>query len=373
MNRSANSVSNPDLTQHIVINLSKRFQLAAFLLIIGFGTDIPWLDKNPAVIISIRGALIAGSFFSAFLCRFCQTRMKAEILVVTGILIEVYGLAMLGVVEGNYFTGYIAAIYQTLAFLTVFIPLRRTVFAILISLAGLLWFLVIPVMYRLNFDQRLYLSHFAGYITSGFISLIGNQFFLRLRLEEERQRTELELQTQHLQELATRDGLTGVFNFRHFQEILSASINDAQGRNKPLSLCLIDLDDFKIVNDEDGHVAGNTILKHVAKCLQSVVRHDDLVFRIGGDEFAIILPGTRANDAKMIGERIHSILDSEKTPLDDEYAKTIVRPVQCSLGIAELSSAWSTPLTFIEAADRALYRAKQDPRRIVIANELDAE
>jgi diguanylate cyclase (GGDEF)-like protein len=371
MNRSSsNSATYSDPAQHIVSNLSKRFQLAAFLLIIGFGIDIPWLDKNPVAIISIRGALITGSFFLAFLCRFCRTRLKAEILVLTGILIEVYGLGMLGVIEGNYFTGYIAAIYQTLAFLTVFIPLRGTVFTILIMLTGSLWFFIIPITYRLNFDQRLYFSHFAGYITSGLISLIGNQFFLRIRLEEERQRTKLELQTQHLQELATRDGLTSVFNFRHFQEILSASINDAQGRNKPLTLCLIDLDDFKSVNDEDGHVAGNTILKHVAKCLQSVVRHDDLVFRIGGDEFAIILSGIGTGDTKLIAERIHTILETEKTPLTDEFEKEIVRSIQCSIGIAELSPNWPTPPALIEAADRALYRAKKEGSRVVIANQL---
>lgn len=357
--------SSQDQNANIIKVLSHRFRLAALLLLVSLGVDLPWFGKQTFFILLIRGGLIIGSLIFSFLGNFCRTRSSAETLVFIGILIQVNGLACLGLVEGTYLIGYTSALYQTLAFITVFFPLRTWVFASLITAIGIFWFLIFPTLNHLSFDPRLFFSHVAAYLTSGFISLAGNHLFFRLRVEEGRQRAKLESQARHLQELATRDGLTGVFNFRHFQDLLSILVEDAKRDNRSLSLCLIDLDDFKSINDEEGHVAGNNILKHVAHCLLSVVRHDDLVFRIGGDEFAIILPDLRVNETKVIAGRIQTNINAGKRP-SHEQSKEIRRPIQCSIGIAELSSRFHNASALIEAADRALYRAKKEGSHIVI-------
>ncbi|MEI6890782.1 MAG: GGDEF domain-containing protein [Pontiella sp.] len=107
-----------------------------------------------------------------------------------------------------------------------------------------------------------------------------------------------------LSEQATRDGLTGLYNRRYFEETLADHTATAQRYDRPLSLVLFDLDEFKQINDTNGHAAGDSALKDFSDRLKSTARAADIIFRIGGDEFAALLPETDPSNAWKFAERI---------------------------------------------------------------------
>jgi len=158
-------------------------------------------------------------------------------------------------------------------------------------------------------------------------------------------------------ELASTDGLTGLANRRRFDEELPRELIRADRYERPLSLMLIDLDEFKAINDSRGHVAGDAVLKHVATVCRRVTRKEQLVARIGGDELAILCPETPAEKARCLAERIRRSLS--ESPLSWEGSWIFVT---LSIGIAEFDPAELEPDLLYAAADRALYRAKDAGR-----------
>lgn len=145
-----------------------------------------------------------------------------------------------------------------------------------------------------------------------------------------------------LQQQAQRDGLTGLYNRRFFNETLKDHIESARRYARPLSLILLDIDQFKQINDTQGHTAGDAALKHLATCLQKTARKADMICRYGGDEFAILLPETEKDGAHHFIERLQHRL-KQSTPV-----------ISISAGIASFPDA---PL--LEHADRELLQAKQ--------------
>ena len=107
-----------------------------------------------------------------------------------------------------------------------------------------------------------------------------------------------------LSEQATRDGLTGLYNRRYFEETLSDHNETAKRYDRPLCLVLFDIDQFKQINDANGHSEGDSVLKHFAEVLISTARAADIVCRIGGDEFAVLLPETEISNAWKFVERV---------------------------------------------------------------------
>jgi diguanylate cyclase (GGDEF)-like protein len=150
--------------------------------------------------------------------------------------------------------------------------------------------------------------------------------------------------------LAATDSLTGLFNRRHFAAQLSTQMGRDRRGGRPTCVMCIDLDHLKAINDSAGHQAGDRALVAVAEVLSANVRADDFVARFGGDEFAVLLPGTSADQAVVMGERILSSLArrNREGPLR----------IGVSIGIAELS-ATATPNQFLVAADAALYWSKK--------------
>jgi diguanylate cyclase (GGDEF)-like protein len=161
------------------------------------------------------------------------------------------------------------------------------------------------------------------------------------------------LEHSRMKDLAMRDGLTELFNRRIFDETLAQKVKCPDMR--PVSLLMIDMDNFKQVNDTFGHQAGDQVLKTVAKILKESCRGQDLVARFGGEEFAIILSQTKAATAHAIAQRIRNRLAKTAFTFDDRQLH-----MTASIGLATCTEG-STIFTsnLVKQADRALYQAKK--------------
>ncbi len=157
------------------------------------------------------------------------------------------------------------------------------------------------------------------------------------------------LRFREAQHLAEIDAHTGLHNRRYFHETLAREVARAHRYDRPLALLIFDLDDFKAVNDRLGHLAGDAVLAQVGERVRNVVRSADIPCRVGGDEFAIILPESTLADAEQLFARLQEHLGARPIP---EAGR-----VSISCGIAELRSQ-DDAISFFERADDALYRAK---------------
>ena len=150
-------------------------------------------------------------------------------------------------------------------------------------------------------------------------------------------------------QMAETDALTGFFNQRYFHETLRRESLRAQRYDRRLALLIVDLDDFKAVNDRIGHLAGDAVLAQVAERLRNSIRSVDVGCRVGGDEFAVIMPESTADDAAQLFQRMHDGVASMSVPGGGR--------VRISAGIAELRHG-ETAAGLFERADSALYTAK---------------
>jgi diguanylate cyclase (GGDEF)-like protein len=166
---------------------------------------------------------------------------------------------------------------------------------------------------------------------------------------------DLRQQHERAEEEAINDELTGLSNHRRFRQILAKEVERAKRFDRPLSVVMLDLDDFKAINDNHGHLMGDRVLREVGRILKLESREVDEPARYGGEEFAIALPETRIDGAMEVGERIRRRLDSIRIPLDGSGEITI----RASVGVAGSPEQAPDTKTLIKAADQALYRAKQ--------------
>ncbi|MGH3023367.1 MAG: diguanylate cyclase [Gaiellaceae bacterium] len=152
-------------------------------------------------------------------------------------------------------------------------------------------------------------------------------------------------------QLADVDALTGLHNRRFFHETLGRECARAQRYERRLALLVLDVDDFKAINDRLGHLAGDTVLAAVADRLRRAVRRADIACRVGGDEFAVILPEASERDAEQLYRRIQFAVGSGSAGPAER--------IRMSAGIAELKPE-DDPVSFFQRADDALYRAKEE-------------
>lgn len=170
-----------------------------------------------------------------------------------------------------------------------------------------------------------------------------------------------------LYEVAHRDALTGLFNRRHFDEALESAIADSGGTQLPLSVAYMDLDHFKSINDQHGHLAGDAMLRTTAQTLENCVRPRDLLARYGGEEFVILLPGLTSPEVHQIIERIRDRIEALVTDIDDttQLSTTLSAGIAC---YQHIDTAQTSPADLMKAADYALYQAKDTGRnKIVVA------
>jgi diguanylate cyclase (GGDEF)-like protein len=175
-----------------------------------------------------------------------------------------------------------------------------------------------------------------------------------------RAHAELEARNRELHALTIRDPLTGVFNRRYLDQRLEDAIPLAVRGIQPLSVLMCDLDDFKRVNDTFSHAVGDEVLREVAAILRQHVRQSDVVARLGGEEFVVLFPATRLEQARAAAEKVCMLVR--------EHAWEALQPgltMTVSVGVAEASGP-TTPEQFLATADARLYEAKRLGRDCVV-------
>ena len=164
-----------------------------------------------------------------------------------------------------------------------------------------------------------------------------------------------------MQQQATTDAHTELPNRRHFVETVDKEITRSLRLGLPLAMCIVDIDHFKKINDQFGHIAGDDALRQMALILRGFVRSGDIAARIGGEEFAVVLPETTAEDAAAtFAETLREAIAQATFTLHGE-----VRKITVSVGIAGMCPGRETRSTLMHAADAALYRAKDEGRNCV--------
>jgi diguanylate cyclase (GGDEF)-like protein len=177
---------------------------------------------------------------------------------------------------------------------------------------------------------------------------------------------ELRREGVELKELVHTDTLTGLFNYRHFRLALEQEMERTHRTGQPTSLVLLDLDHFKGINDTWGHEVGNRALRQSAALLRAMVRKIDIPCRYGGEEFALILPGTQLPFAVNVSERLRESIAATPLQMKNEEVR-----FTASLGAdVYLAGHEDTPESFVQRVDKLLYRAKEEGRNRVCHSEL---
>lgn len=184
------------------------------------------------------------------------------------------------------------------------------------------------------------------------------------QIRRKRYNEHLRLNLQHTMELAIVDGLTGLNNRRYLDNHLKILFDRAAVRGRPISICMTDIDRFKLVNDTYGHDVGDEVLREFAARIRSTVRGADLACRYGGEEFVVVMPDTPMELATSVAERLRAIIEDKPF-----HVRSIDRElsITASIGIATSSGAFGAPDELLKQADRALYEAKHTGRNRVVA------
>jgi diguanylate cyclase (GGDEF)-like protein len=173
--------------------------------------------------------------------------------------------------------------------------------------------------------------------------------------------TDLVRNAEQLNQLATTDGMSGLCNRRHFLALAEVEFNRVQRYHRPLSLLLVDIDRFKFINDTFGHDAGDSAVVQVAEACKRDRRATDIVARVGGDEFAILMPETDLEQAGIVANRL--CRDIAEVPM---RVGGTAMSITASLGVAQATVSMSSIDALMKAADVALYKAKTDGRNRVV-------
>jgi diguanylate cyclase (GGDEF)-like protein len=222
------------------------------------------------------------------------------------------------------------------------------------TLVGTFFILFLPTIIgyfaavRLNLGQR---QQYALFIET---VQINQSLQLEIKRREE---LEVELKLQ-----ATTDPLTGLFNRRQYEMLFRRELERVRRHGSELSLCVVDLDHFKQVNDQYGHDMGDQVLKQVARLFVETLRHSDIVGRFGGEEFILLLPDTGIESALLVVERLRTRLQEEVVESEDEKVS-----ITATFAVTQVSNDDAAIEDVIRRADKGLYEGKAAGRNRVIA------
>jgi diguanylate cyclase (GGDEF)-like protein len=170
-----------------------------------------------------------------------------------------------------------------------------------------------------------------------------------------------------LERESATDALTGLFNRRYLDRRLREEVASARRYRLPLSVLLLDIDHFKLVNDRYGHRAGDHVLVTFGKLVPEELRESDILARYGGEEFLVIAPHTSLEGAADVAERLRKRIESHDFRLPNEAGAAIAIRLAVSIGVATLGDGVQTSEALVQAADDNLYRAKEEGRNRVVA------
>lgn len=182
------------------------------------------------------------------------------------------------------------------------------------------------------------------------LSKLNKEVMVKTR-ELARKNRELQEALLRVRELEGKDSLTGILNRRAFMRVFVKEIKRAKRYRIPLSLAILDLDDFKVINDTYGHEAGDMVLRRVCRMIERNIREQDIFARLGGEEFVLLFPHTNLNEAYLVSERL-------RLKVAKLRFKGLSHRITASFGITSLREE-DTPKTLIRRADEALYEAKR--------------
>ena len=243
---------------------------------------------------------------------------------------------------------------------------RPTVAAAVYAASYIAFFVSIGIT-QVNPDQLLSnrLNGFVACVLGWALSVMLWRKFITITLQQgqlERANAELQSKQRDLERLTRLDGLTGLFNRNTFVELTERELVRAQRQGSATAILLLDLDHFKRVNDTWGHPAGDAVLKNVAAVVTQSVRSTDLVGRLGGEEFIVLLPGTTVIAARKLAEKVRARLEASPT----QFEQTTIRTT-ASIGLAGTTAAEKRDFdSLYNDADKALYMAKQRGRNQVV-------
>lgn len=156
------------------------------------------------------------------------------------------------------------------------------------------------------------------------------------------------------------DGLTQIPNRRYLTEFLEREMARSSRHGRPLALLLLDVDHFKEINDELGHVAGDQVLRELARVISESMRKETCFARYGGEEFAVVLPETDESEARIVAERVRSLVESHVFHIEDQEVRVTV-----SVGVAVMNEGMRDPIHLFHRADEQLYEAKHSGRNTI--------
>ena len=198
----------------------------------------------------------------------------------------------------------------------------------------------------------------------------SNIALVRTVADLEAAQAEILRQNDELERLASRDSLTGCFNRRAFYEQFEKAFVESHERDTELCCLMVDIDNFKRVNDQFGHAVGDQAIQSVASCLSARLRLTDTIGRYGGEEFCLIFPRTTLAEASNLAERLRIQVETE-AGVRVRTVSNLVTTVSC--GISSTGFGARTPLELIDQADKALYAAKEGGRNCVMAHQHGVE
>ncbi|MCU7940096.1 MAG: diguanylate cyclase [gamma proteobacterium symbiont of Bathyaustriella thionipta] len=201
-------------------------------------------------------------------------------------------------------------------------------------------------------DKKIAKSH----LTSGDLIRIGHTIFKFLSCGH--------IEKQYHEEIYSmmiNDGLTNIPNKRFFMEMLEREVTRSQRHQRPLSLIIFDIDHFKCINDQYGHLSGDIVLRDLCQRIKPYIRKDELFARYGGEEFVILLPETNSEQALSFAEKILSVTNSR-----DFIVENVSIPTTISMGISQINLAQTmSAKDLIQNADKMLYKAKNNGRNCI--------
>lgn len=315
-----------------------------------------WLTMNPALV----NLASLDVFFVALLLGVPWLNQRGENAAARWILV----LALMGsqllaslLVYGSFFNSYYYYLLFAMGTVVIF-PIQSWLLITSVFISNLGLFLLFqygnfePDPVLLELDSWILQLLSASYVALSYLTVFIAVWLIELMAKESEEK---------LSRLSLTDPLTDLPNRRYFESALQQEIAKAQRNNTPLVLALLDIDFFKKVNDKYGHDVGDEVIKHVAHHLRLTLRAGNTVARVGGEEFAVILPEMNLSAAAEVAERMRHAIE-----INEYQMKDTVLPLTISIGVVEVDLK-EPPENAYKLADDALYAAKRGGRNRVIA------